>query len=443
MKPVPSYRQIWEVAYPIILSLVAQNVVNVTDTAFLGRLGEVPLGASAIGGLFYVALFMLGFGFATGVQILVGRHNGRGHLHRIGEVVMQGFFSLLSFALILILLYQLIGIKIIDAAVKSENIHQATIEFLHYRIWGLLPAFVNVNFRAFYVGITHTRVLSLASFLMAGLNVVLDYSLIFGHFGLPAMGISGAAIASVISESASALFFILYTRFGSHYRKYALKIHIQPHWQVIRTTLDLSVWVMLQNFVSLAGWLAFFMMVEKTGELNLAASNVIRSLYLVMMIPVWGFSTAVNTLVSNSMGAYGPKYVTKIIGKVALLSTIVLATVSLLTLLFPVPMLRIYTPDLAIIAAARPVMYLISGVMPLFSVSIMLFSGVTGTANTRISMLIEFTAIFLYLLTTYFLAIVWKQSLIAIWSVEYLYFIVLGGLSLIYLRSGHWKKINI
>lgn len=278
---------------------------------------------------------------------------------------------------------------------------------------------------------------------MAGLNVILDYALIFGHFGLPAMGISGAAIASVISESASALFFIAYTRYKCNFQNYALKFPFKLRWKVFRTTIDLSVWVMLQNFVSLAGWLVFFMMVEKTGELNLAASNVIRSLYLVMMIPIWGFATSVNTLVSNSMGAYGPKYVTKIIGKVAVLSTILLAIVSLLMLLFPVPMLRIYTPDPEIIKAARPVMYLISGVLPLFSISIMLFNGVTGTANTRISMLIEFSAIVIYLWAAYCLAIVWEKSLTIIWSVEYLYFIVLGGLSLIYLRSGHWKKIKI
>lgn len=443
MKPIPSYRQIWEVAYPIILSLIAQNVVNVTDTAFLGRLGEIPLGASAIGGLFYVSLFMLGFGFATGIQILVGRHNGRGTYSRIGQVVIQGFHALLLFALFLIAFYHVAGKWLINLTLKSDFINQATSDFLTYRIWGLIPAFINVNFRAFYVGITRTRILSLASFLMAGLNVVLDYALIFGHWGLPALGISGAAIASVIAETTSALFFIIFTYLKCDHRKYKLVPNIRPQFSVIRQTLDLSVWVMLQNFVSLAGWLAFFMMIEKTGEINLAASNVIRSLYLVMMIPIWGFSTAVNTLVSNSMGAYGDRYVTAIIGKVAFMSTLLLLFVSLLTLTIPVPMLRIYTPDPVIIEAARPVMYLISGVLPLFSVSITLFSGVTGTANTRISMLIEFSAILLYLLATYFLAIEWQKSLTAIWSVEYLYFIILGGLSLIYLRSGHWKKVNI
>ncbi|HPK04913.1 MAG TPA: MATE family efflux transporter, partial [Bacteroidales bacterium] len=66
MKQLPSYRQIWRISYPLILSLLAQNVINVTDTAFMGRVGEVELGATAIAGIFYVVLYMLGFGFSIG-----------------------------------------------------------------------------------------------------------------------------------------------------------------------------------------------------------------------------------------------------------------------------------------------------------------------------------------------------------------------------------------
>ena len=73
---IPSSRNIWDIAWPIMLTLVAQSVVNITDTAFLGRVGEVELGASAIGGLLYTTFYMVGFGFSTGVQILISRRNG-------------------------------------------------------------------------------------------------------------------------------------------------------------------------------------------------------------------------------------------------------------------------------------------------------------------------------------------------------------------------------
>lgn len=77
---------------------------------------------------------------------------------------------------------------------------------MNWRIFGFFFAFVNVMFRALYIGITRTKVLTLNAIVMAMVNVVLDYALIFGHFGLPALGLKGAAIASVIAEASSLVF---------------------------------------------------------------------------------------------------------------------------------------------------------------------------------------------------------------------------------------------
>ena len=64
-------KKIWNVAYPIIFSILSENIISITDTAFLGRVGEVELGGAALGGLLYLIFFMLGFGFSTGSQILM------------------------------------------------------------------------------------------------------------------------------------------------------------------------------------------------------------------------------------------------------------------------------------------------------------------------------------------------------------------------------------
>ena len=94
-------KQIWSVSYPILLSLLAQNVINVTDTAFLGRVGEVALGGSAMGGLFYICVFTIAFGFSTGSQIVIARRNGEGRYADVGPVMMQGVMFLLVMALLL------------------------------------------------------------------------------------------------------------------------------------------------------------------------------------------------------------------------------------------------------------------------------------------------------------------------------------------------------
>ncbi|MDN5306597.1 MAG: hypothetical protein PWQ53_1256, partial [Bacteroidota bacterium] len=76
--------------------------MQVIDTAFLGRVGEVELGASALAGVLYIAIFTLGFGFSMGSQILIGRRNGEQNYRQIGEIVIQGIVFLSMLAAVLI-----------------------------------------------------------------------------------------------------------------------------------------------------------------------------------------------------------------------------------------------------------------------------------------------------------------------------------------------------
>ena len=90
-----NYKQIWIIAYPVLISLLMEHLINITDTAFLGHVGEVELGASALAGVLYMAIYMLGFGFSIGVQILIARRNGEGHYREIGNLFIQGACCLL------------------------------------------------------------------------------------------------------------------------------------------------------------------------------------------------------------------------------------------------------------------------------------------------------------------------------------------------------------
>ena len=94
-----SKKEIWNVSYPILISLFVQNLINITDTAFMGRVGEVELGASALAGVFYLAIYMMCFGFSTGAQILMARRNGEGRYRCMGGIMSQGiiFWSYFQF----------------------------------------------------------------------------------------------------------------------------------------------------------------------------------------------------------------------------------------------------------------------------------------------------------------------------------------------------------
>jgi len=128
-KTTITYSRIWQVAYPIILGSVAQNLIVFTDTAFLGRVGEIALGASAIGGLFYLAIIMLGLGFGTGAQIIIARRLGENKLKEIGEVVVHSivFLSLLAIVAFIILEYG--SAFLLKYAINSKAIYSGSIEF--------------------------------------------------------------------------------------------------------------------------------------------------------------------------------------------------------------------------------------------------------------------------------------------------------------------------
>ena len=140
-------KQIWSVSYPILLSLLAQNVINVTDTAFLGHVSEVALGASAMGGLFYICVFTIAFGFSTGSQIVIARRNGEGRYTDVGPVMIQGVMFLFVMALLLFGFTKAFGGNIMRLLVSSESIYKGTMEFLDWRIYGFFFSFINAFVR--------------------------------------------------------------------------------------------------------------------------------------------------------------------------------------------------------------------------------------------------------------------------------------------------------
>ena len=168
-------RQILKIAGPILVSVLMEHLIGMTDTAFLGRVGEVELGASALAGVYYLAIFMLGFGFSTGVQIMIGRRNGEGNYTAIGELFNQGFVFQFLLATFIFFATRFGSPLLLRHLIDSPQVYEATLEYMNRRIFGLFFSFTALMFRAFYVGIADTRTLTANSLVMVGTNVVLNY----------------------------------------------------------------------------------------------------------------------------------------------------------------------------------------------------------------------------------------------------------------------------
>ena len=389
-----SNKNIFNVTYPIFLTLIAQNIINVTNTAFLGRVGEVELGASAIGGVFYFAIYMVGFGFSQGAQVLIGRRNGEKNYSQIGPI----FNNALLFNFLLSVLIFGISLKgvpfVMKYAVSSPEVYDATIAYLDWRIYGFFFAFVNAIFRSFYVGITQTRILTTSAILMAITNILFDYILIFGHFGFPQMGIEGAGISSVIAEIVTLIYVIIYTFFRADIKRYGLFQFKKVELKTVLQILDLSIFIMFQYFISISTWFVFFIFIEHMGERPLAVSNVGRSLYVLLMIPASALATTVNTLVSNLIGANRKEEVLPFIRKMAFVAFILVLPLMICTFIFPELFAHIYTDDRGLMTACIPVIKIVSLANLVFALSFIVFNGVSGTGNTRTAFAIEFLTLF-------------------------------------------------
>ena len=432
-------KQIWQITYPVLISLLMEHMIGLTDTAYLGRVGEVELGASALAGVYYLVIYMLGFGFSVGAQVLIARRNGAHDYTRIGPVFMQGTLFLLLLAAVLFTASHLYSPLILRKLIGSDDVYRATMSYVDWRVYGFFFSFIAVMFRAFYVGITKTKILTANSVVMVLTNVVLNYILIFGKFGFPALGIAGAAIASSISETVSVLFFIIYTWKKIDYKKYAMFSFVGIDFRMLKQILNVSVWIMVQHGIAFVGWFIFFVVMEHQGERPLAVTNVVRSISSFLFMFVNAFASTSSSLVSNLIGSGKSDQVLGLCGRMIRLCYFFVLPLAILIALFPDLVLRIYTDNPDLIQNSVPSLWVMLSSYLLAVPAFIYFLSVSGTGNTQVALWIDMASIFVYVSYTFMIGI-WLHADVAVcWTTEHVYNMMLL-ISFFYLWKGNWRN---
>ncbi len=438
-----TYAEIWKIAYPIMIGSLAQTILGITDTAFMARVGEAELGASAIGGVFYFVMVMAGLGFGIGAQIIMARKAGENNNPAIGSVFDHSLLLLVVLSFFLFFAGQLAWEMLFPFIIQSPLVAAATVAFLKYRMAGIFFMLITIAFRSFYTGIAQTRIITYSAIVMTVLNILLGYAMVFGHFGFRPMGIEGAGLASAVSEGAAAIYLLVYTRLKRDLSPYGLFRFKQMNKAGFGQIIRLSLPVVLQNLISIGAWFAFFVFIERLGTHELAISNIIRSTYMILMTPVWGFSSAANSMVSNFIGQKKPELVMSLLKKTSVLSFSVSFLLVAGNLLFARDILRLTASDEQLVGDSLLAFYVICFATLIFSVSMILFSGVSGTGATRAAMFLEMVNISIYLLYVYVCAVWLYASVEVVWMSEVLYWFLMGLFSIIYLRSRKWLSIQV
>lgn len=429
-----TYKQIWLINFPVMMSILMEQLINITDATFLGHVGEIELGASAIAGIYYLAVYMLGFGFSIGLQVMIARKNGEQDYQETGKIFFQGLLFLMGLALFLYLTVHIVSPVIFKRSINSPEIYQAIIRYLDWRSLGLLFSFSFLAIRSFLVGITYTRALSGAAIVAIGINIPLNYFLIF----MQHLGISGAAIASSLAEGGSFITLCIYMWIKIDKIKYGLRTVYDG--QLLIAVLKLSVWSMFHAFISVAPWFLFFVGIEHLGKTELAVSNITRSVSALFFVIVNSFAVTTGALISNSIGAGEKANLFPICRKILKLGYSIGLPLIGIVLICHRSIIGIYTTDESLIQSAVAPL-----VVTLLNYSFALpgyvyLNAVGGTGKTKITFIFQAIATGIYLIYLYGLNNSTNTTLTLYLTAEYLFVILLALQSIVYLKRNTIKK---
>lgn len=434
-----STKQILKIALPISFALIVPQFNFIINNVFLGHLSEQALATASITGVYYLIFTGIGFGLNNGLQALISRRAGENRPHEIGKIFNLGVLISLMIAGAGILITYFIAPFILKASIHSEQTYKMSVEFLRIRIWGLPFLYIYQMRNALLVGTNQSKYLVAGTLAEAIANVLFDYTLIFGNWGLPALGFNGAAYASVIAEFVGMFVIYLVISAKGISKRFALLRNI--HWdkQNAQSILNMSGPLIFQSAISLVSWIFFYILIEHHGETNLAISNTMRNIFGFFGVFVWAFGATSNSMVSNIIGQGKKDLVLKLVKKIMLLSMSIAIVIGLLLNLFPAFYLSIYGQEQRFIEAGVPLIRLLSIVMVLMSIAAVWLQSVTGTGNSRITFLIELAAIIFYCIYVYLVLEVYRLSIFWGWVSEFFYWSIMLSLSFAYMKSGRWK----
>ena len=444
------YRRVIGVAVPIIIQNGITNFVSLLDNIMVGQVGTVPMsGVSIVNGLLFVFNLCV-FGASSGAGIFTAQFYGSKDDDGIRHTFRFKFLiciviSLVGAAIFLLGGSSLIGLYLTgegDAATAAGALDHG-LKYLAIMLWGFLPFALTNTYSSTLRETGETFIPMLGGIAAVFVNLVLNYILIFGKLGCPALGIAGAAIASSAAELVSLLFFAIYTRLKGNPRRYRLFRFRGVNFRELGLIFNVSIWTMMQAFISTATWFLFFLAVEHLGERQLAISNIVRSLSSILFVTISAFGSTTSALVSTLMGRGEPKLVMPTVWQIVRMSYWAALPVMALMALFPSLVLHIYTGDQSLISASIASLWVMVAIYFTLIPSNMLFCAVSGTGNTRAAMLMELVALAVYVAAIWQIIIVHRPDIAVCWTVDHIYSIVLLLFTYLYLTKANWQNKKI
>ncbi|MCE2790380.1 MAG: MATE family efflux transporter [Saprospiraceae bacterium] len=440
MKLNTSYQQIFSLSFPIMLGSAAQNIIVLSDNVFLYHYNHLDFAAAGLVGVFYLIISSIGYGFSRGGQIIIARRHGEQNFERAGTDFQALIILELALSVLLFFLLRWFSRPFFELFVVNQEILDKCLAYLEPRSWGIFFSYMGVSLIAFYSGIARPKFIMIDTMVLIVVNLILNYVFVFGKFGFAPMGIAGSALASTVAEAVAFIVFVLYMFWDKANRMFGLLSLHRLSGADFYNMFSISIPGVFQSFIGIGSWFLFFSFMENVGSKELEISNLLRTIYLILSIPCWGYSSGINTLVSHFIGNRKRQAVLPMIIKTIKLNLLTTMLLAMPVLMFPEFFLYplFGSQDMSLILISKPYMPVLFLILMIFSMGGILINGLIGTGYTMKALWIQVVFTFIYMVYCTLTIKVWYQGIGWAWAAEIFYWLGISFVSYQYLKSNKW-----
>jgi MATE family multidrug resistance protein len=440
-------REMLALSLPMVVSHASETVLVFTDRLFLSRLGPVPMSAAMGGGLtaFMMTTFFLGvIGYTTA---LAAQYLGAGQKSRCATVLSQAvIIALLAYPLILAARPLAHGLFAFTD-VPAEQLESQKLYF-DILLGGTILVLLRSCFASFFSGVGRTRVVMLSALTTMLVNVGANYVLIFGRFGLPALGIRGAAYGTIFGSLCGLLILLAAYLAESNRREFDVTFP-RLDGKVMRKLLRFGYPAGVELFLNLLAFTAMILIFHSNGLATATAVTIVFSWDMVSFVPLLGIQIGVVSLVGRYMGAGRPEVAERVTLSGLKMGWAYSSVILVLFVGFPEQLVAVFQPVGAdpIFAEAAPLatgMLRLAGLYVLADAVMVVFSGaLRGAGDTFWTMCISVGLHWLLLPVLLISLKILHLPPQSAWLALVIFFLSFSGVFYLRYRSGKWKTLAV
>lgn len=441
--------------------------MNIVDVAMVGRLGANALAAVGLGSVLIWTVLSIGTAFRTGVQTVTARRFGQKRFIDCGLALNNG----LILAVVVGTVMALTGVLVAERAIRFLILDPAIIPlatiYTQWSFWGAACITIGYAFQGFYNGIEETRIHMEVTIISNLLNIYLDAGLIFGNvrlkemlatsplgdisffsvlwspFDFPALGVKGAAIATLC---AGVWMIFHYTIRGLHFEFRSRYKTFQRGFDrdTLKKEIEIGAPQGIQEVGVMIVYMLFFKIIATIGTLEVAATEVVFTISMASFLPAIGFGVACATMVGKAMGEKNLREAVVSMKEAVRWSFIFMGTMGIIFILFPKPILQVFTNEGHVIEMGI-VPLRVLGVVQFFDAVVMtLLFALSGAGDTKFPAIVALVLAWcVFLPISYVTGIVFDMGILGPWLGFALYlFLYAVAISWRVLR-GNWKTIEV